>query len=299
MYVGVLRPKVPQDVETCLIHSNQFYQLCAIHEPRLLPSQTLRLNCWRKLLEVGNRTQACNEFLALLLKPHTPLGIGVTAASHLEDETRRFMKLMGEGKLSRGELETYQNDALSSAQLILANLRRAGQLIRSFKQVAVDQSSEQAREVHLKSYLEEVLLSLGPALKKTHHQVTLKCPEDLRLHTFPGAISQIVVNLVMNSLIRAFEGIDSGEIRIQCEGYDEEWLLLYRDNGVGMNDETRQRVFDPFFTTKRGQGGSGLGLHVVYNLVTQLLHGSLDCVSAPGEGVEFQIQLPRRVVKVA
>ncbi len=230
---------------------------------------------------------------------NTPLGIGVTAASHLEDETRRFMKLMSDGKLSRNELESYQTDALSSAQLILANLRRAGQLIRSFKQVAVDQSSEQAREVHLKSYLEEVLLSLGPALKKTHHHVELKCPDDLRLHTFPGAISQIVVNLVMNSLIHAFEGIESGEIRIQCEGYDEEWLLLYRDNGVGMNDETRQRVFDPFFTTKRGQGGSGLGLHVVYNLVTQLLHGSLDCVSAPGEGVEFQIQLPRRVVRAA
>ena len=195
---------------------------------------------------------------------NTPLGIGVTAASHLEDETRRFMKLMSEGKLSRGELESYQHDALSSAQLILGNLRRAGQLIRSFKQVAVDQSSEQAREVNLKTYLEEVLLSLGPVLKKTHHKVTLKCPDDLRLHTFPGAISQIVVNLVMNSLIHAFDGIEQGEIRIQCEGYDEEWLLLYKDNGVGMNDDTRQRVFDPFFTTKRGQGGSGLGLHVVY-----------------------------------
>jgi len=225
---------------------------------------------------------------------NTPLGIGVTAASHLEDETRRFMKLMSEGTLSRADLERYQTDALSSAQLILSNLRRAGQLIRSFKQVAVDQSSEQAREVHLKTYLEEVLVSLGPALKKTQHQVLLQCPDDLRLYTFPGAISQIVVNLVMNSLIHAFDGIESGEIRIHCETYDEEWLLLYRDNGNGMNDETRQRVFDPFFTTKRGQGGSGLGLHVVYNLVTQLLHGSLDCVSSPGQGVEFQIQLPRR-----
>lgn len=228
---------------------------------------------------------------------NTPLGIGVTAASHLEDETRKLMKLVDEGKVSRAALDTYQTDALSSAQLILSNLRRAGQLIKSFKQVAVDQSSEQAREIDLRIYLEEILVSLGPALKKTSHKITVKCPDGLRLLTYPGAISQIVVNLVMNSLIHAFEGVDHGEIRIECEGYDEEWLLLYRDNGVGMREDVRLRVFDPFFTTKRGQGGSGLGLHVVYNLVTQLLHGSLDCVSAPGKGVEFQIQLPRRVLQ--
>lgn len=230
---------------------------------------------------------------------NTPLGIGVTAASHLEDETRRLMQLFAENKVSRAVMDAYQSDALQSSQLILSNLRRAGQLIKSFKQVAVDQSSEQAREVHLKTYLEEILVSLGPALKKTPHTVSMKCPEDLQIYTYPGAVSQIVVNLVMNSLIHAFDGIAQGHIQIQCEGYDEEWLLLYRDNGVGMTDEIRQRVFDPFFTTKRGQGGSGLGLHVVYNLVTQLLHGSLDCVSAPGRGVEFQIQMPRRVVKDA
>jgi ligand-binding sensor domain-containing protein/signal transduction histidine kinase len=225
---------------------------------------------------------------------NTPLGIGVTAASHLEDETRKLMRLIADGQVTRGALETYQDDALNSARLILSNLRRAGQLIKSFKQVAVDQSSEQAREIDLKTYLEEILVSLGPALKKTSHQVSIKCPEDLRLRTFPGAISQIVVNLVMNSMIHGFEGISAGEIRIECQSYDEEWLLLYRDNGVGMDEEVRQRVFDPFFTTKRGQGGSGLGLHVVYNLVTQLLHGSLDCISSPGQGVEFQIQMPKR-----
>ncbi len=228
---------------------------------------------------------------------NTPLGIGVTAASHLEDETRKLIKLVDQGQMTRAALEGYQSDALDSARLILANLRRAGQLIKSFKQVAVDQSSEQAREIDLKIYLEEILVSLGPALKKTSHKISVKCPEDLRLLTYPGAISQIVVNLVMNSLIHAFDGVENGEIRIECEGYDEEWLLLYRDNGVGMREDVRQRVFDPFFTTKRGQGGSGLGLHVVYNLVTQLLHGSLDCISEPGKGVEFQIQLPRRVLQ--
>ncbi|GMU42254.1 MAG: hypothetical protein AMXMBFR25_02400 [Lysobacterales bacterium] len=249
----------------------------------------------RQLVESEKMAALGNLVAGIAHEINTPLGIGVTAASHLEDETRKLMKLVADGKVSRGALDAYQSEALSSAQLILSNLRRAGQLVRSFKQVAVDQSSEAAREIDLKTYLEEILVSLGPALKKTAHTVGIKCPENLRIHTYPGAISQIVVNLVMNSLIHAFEGIERGEIRIECEAYDEEWLLLYRDNGVGMPEEVRQRVFDPFFTTKRGQGGSGLGLHVVYNLVTQLLKGSLDCVSAPGKGVEFQIQMPRRV----
>lgn len=249
----------------------------------------------RQLVESEKMAALGNLVAGIAHEINTPLGIGVTAASHLEDETRKLMKLVADGKVSRGALDSYQSEALSSAQLILSNLRRAGQLIKSFKQVAVDQSSEAAREIDLKTYLEEILVSLGPALKKTPHSVSIKCPENLRIHTYPGAVSQIVVNLVMNSLIHAFEGVAHGEIRIECEAYDEEWLLLYRDNGVGMSEEIRQRVFDPFFTTKRGQGGSGLGLHVVYNLVTQLLKGSLDCLSEPGKGVEFQIQLPKRV----
>lgn len=226
---------------------------------------------------------------------NTPLGIGVTAASHLEDETRRLQRLGAEGALRKSDLESYQKDALDSTHLILSNLKRASQLVRGFKQVAVDQTSEEPREIHLKSYLEEILLSLHPTLKKTAHQVEIQCPEDLVLYTYPGAISQIVVNLVMNSLIHAFDGIANGHITLHCEGYDDEWLLLYRDDGVGMSDDIRQRIFDPFFTTKRGQGGSGLGLHIVYNLITQLLKGSLDCISTPGQGVEFQIQLPKRL----
>lgn len=249
----------------------------------------------RQLVESEKMAALGNLVAGIAHEINTPIGIGVTAASHLEDETRRVMQQMSEGKLSKSGLEAFQIDAISSAQLILSNLRRAGQLVRSFKQVAVDQSSEEAREFMLKPYLDEVLLSLGPALKKTQHRVTVRCPDDLKLFTYPGALSQIVVNLVMNSLIHAFEGIEHGEIRIECDRYGEEWLLLYRDNGVGMSNEIRQRIFDPFFTTKRGHGGSGLGLHVVYNLVTQLLRGSVDCISAPGQGVEFQIAMPLRV----
>ncbi|MCU0754473.1 MAG: ATP-binding protein [Xanthomonadales bacterium] len=249
----------------------------------------------RQLVQSEKMAALGNLVAGISHEINTPIGISVTAASHLEDETRRVMQLIADGKLSKSVLNAYQADAIKSAQLILNNLRRASQLVRSFKQVAVDQSSEEAREFPLKPYLDEVLLSLGPALKKTRHQVRVRCPEDLTLYTYPGALSQILVNLVMNSLIHAFEDLDEGEIRIECERYGEEWLLLYRDNGQGMDDVTRQRVFEPFFTTKRGNGGSGLGLHVVFNLVTQLLRGHIECMSTPGRGVEFQIAMPVRV----
>ncbi len=249
----------------------------------------------RQLVESEKMAALGNLVAGIAHEINTPIGIGITAASHLEDETSRLMQLMNSGKLSKSALDAFQTDAISSVQLILSNLRRAGQLVRSFKQVAVDQSTEEAREIAVKRYLEEVLLSLGPALKKTRHQVQLRCPDDLVIFTYPGALSQIVVNLVMNSLIHGFDSVENGEIRIEANQYGDEWLLLYRDNGVGMSDVVRQRVFDPFFTTKRGQGGTGLGLHVVFNLITQLLRGSVDCRSAPGAGVEFQIVLPLRV----
>ncbi len=249
----------------------------------------------RQLVESEKMAALGNLVAGISHEINTPIGISVTAASHLEDETRRVMQLIADGKLSKSVLSSYQADAIRSAQLILTNLRRASQLVKSFKQVAVDQSSEEAREFLLRPYLDEVLLSLGPALKKSRHQIQVRCPEDLVLYTYPGALSQILVNLIMNSLIHAFEELDQGEIRIECERYGEEWLLLYRDNGKGMDEATRQRVFDPFFTTKRGHGGSGLGLHVVFNLVTQLLRGHIECMSVPGRGVEFQIAMPVRV----
>ncbi|MCB1605968.1 MAG: PAS domain-containing protein [Xanthomonadales bacterium] len=226
---------------------------------------------------------------------NTPLGISVTAASHLQTESTGLVKQMQAGTMKRSDLQRFEQEVQTSAQLILKNLERASRLIRSFKQVAVDQSSEMPREVVLDTYLDEILLSMHPVLKKTGHQVAKRCATDLKVLTYAGAISQIVVNLLMNSVEHGYPEGQAGQITLHCEGYDAEWLLLYRDDGQGMSEEVRQRVFEPFFTTRRGQGGSGLGMHIVYNLVTQLLGGSIDLLSKPGEGVEVQIQLPRRV----
>jgi ligand-binding sensor domain-containing protein/signal transduction histidine kinase len=225
---------------------------------------------------------------------NTPLGVGVTAASHLESETRRMhQRLADQEPVSPEQLKRYSDLIHQGCQLILRNLRRADQLVRSFKQVAVDQSSEQRRSFDLAIYMDEILTSLHPEIKRRRHQVTTDIPPDLMFDSYPGALYQVMVNLVMNGLIHGFDEDQQGQIRIEAEDLGDTVLIRYRDNGRGMDKETAERMFDPFFTTRRGQGGSGLGLHIVYNLVTQVLDGSIDYQTGPGQGLHFDIRLPR------
>ncbi|MEO6172460.1 MAG: ATP-binding protein, partial [Arenimonas sp.] len=208
---------------------------------------------------------------------NTPLGIGVTAASFLDVEVKRLDKLMHENTLTKNDLENFSRNATESSQLILRNLYRADKLVKSFKQVAVDQSSQETRVINLHAYVEEVLVSLQPAIKKTSHEVHLYCMEVLMFETYPGAIYQILVNLVMNALQHAFTKTEKGKIDILISQDRDSALIEFRDNGCGMPEDIRRKVFDPFFTTRRGEGGSGLGLHITWNLATQLLGGSVSC----------------------
>jgi len=181
--------------------------------------------------------------------------------------------------------------------LILRNLQRADKLIKSFKQVAVDQSSEKPRQINLRHYLDEVITSLHPTLKKTSHEIRIDCPDGLEFETYPGAIYQIVVNLVMNSLLHAFDEGMRGKISLRATREHDVVQLEYCDNGKGMVEEVRRRMFEPFFTTRRGEGGSGLGMHIVWNLATQMLGGTITCESTPGDGVRFTLRMPDKVRK--
>lgn len=223
---------------------------------------------------------------------NTPLGIGVTASSHLQGETRRLTGLLAGGEMKRSDLDTYLAAATESSELILRNLRRADHLVKSFKQVAVDQSTEERRRIDLAVYLDEILTSLQPRLRKSRHRVEIDCAEGVQIETYPGAIYQVITNLVMNSLAHGFEHKDAGLIGISVQLRDGDVDIDYRDDGSGMSEEVRQRIFEPFFTTKRGQGGSGLGMHILFNLVTRLLGGSVRCESAPDQGVHFIIRFP-------
>ncbi len=225
---------------------------------------------------------------------NTPLGVAVTAASHLDQETSRLLRVLVRGSkvMTIEELREFDATVHETVDMILRNLRRADQLVKSFKLVAVDQSNEEAREIEIGAYLDDVLTSMGPMLRKAQHSVRLDCARPLLVVTYPGALYQIVSNLVMNAVMHAFDGGQSGAIVVSASVTDDRFVLSCSDNGKGMADSVRTQIFEPFFTTRRGQGGSGLGLHVVYNLVTQLLKGTIRVDSAPGQGARFEISLP-------
>ena len=223
---------------------------------------------------------------------NTPIGIGVTATSLLVEKTDAFALRFQGGSLKRSELEKFLATAQQSSQMTLKNLERAAELIQSFKRVAVDQSSESKRVFNVKSYLEEILLQLSPKLKATQHRVIIRGDADLDINSFPGAFSQIVTNLVMNSIIHAYKPDDRGVIKLDFNGSDRQFVFIYSDDGEGIPAENLGKIFEPFFTTKRGQGGSGLGLHIVYNLVTRKLGGTIRCESQCCEGTAYTIVLP-------
>ena len=223
---------------------------------------------------------------------NTPLGIGVTAASYLDLQTEEIVSQYASDTLKKSELEHYLRNAKESSTMILTNLKRAVNQIQSFKQVAVDQSSEEKRHFHMKEYLNDVLLSLQPQLKKTRHRITINCPEDLVITSYPGAISQIITNLVMNSLLHGFEDREQGEIVMTLSIQNAILRVHYSDNGKGIQADHVSKIFNPFFTTKRSQGRSGLGMHIIYNLVTQKLKGTIEYTSTPGTGVTFLIHFP-------
>ncbi len=224
---------------------------------------------------------------------NTPMGITLTAATHLNSKTEKIAKHYESSALDDNELSAYFKLAQKSTQLITVNSQRAADLIHGFKQIAVDQSSDERREFELKHYIEEVLLSLNATLKRTSIDVELNCPEGLILNTYAGAIAQILTNFVMNALLHAYEPDQKGVLSIRVTQLEHDLIeLIFADNGKGIPKEIQSKVFDPFFTTQRGSGGSGLGLHVVYNLVHQTLKGSLALKSSP-KGTTFIVQFPR------
>jgi len=222
---------------------------------------------------------------------NTPLGVGVTAISFLSAQLRAIQNALERG-LSAGEVRTLLASAQAAGTMAENNLLRAAELIRSFKQVAVDQATGDIRTINLQAYLDGILKSLHPALRKTNHQVLVDCSPIIEVSTRPDALYQIVSNLVMNSLLHAFPDKDAGTIRISVLPQDQQLTLRYEDDGVGMDAHVADRVFEPFFTTKRGRGGTGLGMLVAFNLVTQALGGRISLITQPGKGVRFDIVLP-------
>ncbi len=247
----------------------------------------------QQLIESAKMAELGNLVAGVAHEINTPVGIGVTAASRLNTISLELENLYKTGKMKRADLDKYLKSSQEGSQLIQKNLTRAAELIQSFKQVAVDQSSEQQRSFALKDYLDEIITSLRAELKHYQIKVTIICDENIILTSYPGIFYQIFTNLIMNSLKHGFSNQQQGEIKIRVESIKQGLILDYSDNGKGIPANVIEHIFEPFFTTNRQQGGSGLGLHIVYNLVTHKLNGSICCHSSEGNGVNFIIEIKR------
>ncbi|MBT0585295.1 sensor histidine kinase [Alteromonas oceanisediminis] len=225
---------------------------------------------------------------------NTPLGVGVTAASFLQERIKSLETAFNDKSITQSQMSSFIEEAGQTTALLMNNLNRASELIASFKQVAVDQTSEAERRFELCEYLKEVIQSLKPSFKNTHHTIEVDCDETLNILCAPGAIAQIITNLVMNSVMHGFEHKVNGHINISVEADEKTVTLKYSDDGIGLLPEHLDSLFDAFFTTKRSRGGSGLGTHIVYNLVTQSLNGQIEARSQTGKGLHYTIRFPRR-----
>lgn len=223
---------------------------------------------------------------------NTPIGIVLTAASHLFETIELFQEQYKRGSIKRRDLEEFLDISRQSSSLVLSNLNRAITLIGSFKQVAVDQSVWERRVFNMRGYLSEILMSLHHRLKKKNLDININCPNDMLLDSYPGAYYQIISNLIMNALIHGFPDKKEGKIDIDITRINDKIQMEIKDNGLGIDSEAIKHIFEPFFTTRREQGGSGLGLHIVYNLVTQTLGGRIKCESEPGRGTRFLVEVP-------
>lgn len=225
---------------------------------------------------------------------NTPLGVALTTASVMTPEVDRFAQSAESGQLTRSSLTHFAARMREGTQLLTNNLGRAANLVHSFKQVAVDQASGDRRAFKMAGWLDDLLVSLGPVLKKSGHKLEVAC-DDIEVDGYPGALAQVLTNLIVNALSHAFPTGAQGTLTVKVNTVGEErFVITFSDDGCGIAPEYRGRVFDPFFTTGRSAGNTGLGLHIVYNLVTGRLGGRISLESTVGHGTRFRIDLPRR-----
>lgn len=224
---------------------------------------------------------------------NTPVGIALSCASHLDDAVREMRRLFESDDIAVDEFERFMATAGDTSRLVLANCERAAALIRSFKQVAVDRTSAERRPFDLAAVIGETMSSLSPGVRQGGHTVELDSQPGITVDGFPGALSQILTNLVMNSLVHAYEPGRRGRLSLVARLDGEQVRMVYSDDGKGIPEDNLKRIFDPFFTTRRGSGGAGLGLHIAYNLATGPLSGTLSCDSTVGNGTTFTLVFPR------
>lgn len=226
---------------------------------------------------------------------NTPIGTSLTVATTMSEKTAEFERLLGAGGLKRSALTAFIDDCRNASRILSSNLFRAADLVASFKHVAVDQASEHRRDFQLRELLHSIELTMRSVMRNAPVVLDIRQVDEVTLDSYPGALSQVLINLINNALLHAFGGRDSGRIEVSAQALgDEQVRLVVRDDGKGIPPELQRQVFEPFFTTRMGQGGSGLGLTIVRNITTNVLGGQVQLDSTPGQGATFTIDIPLR-----
>jgi response regulator RpfG family c-di-GMP phosphodiesterase/signal transduction histidine kinase len=251
----------------------------------------------KKLIESEKMASLGGMVAGVAHEINTPVGMALTGASHLLDEVKNLQELYKQDKLSENNFIDFMDSSNTLCSSIQNNLHKAANLVKSFKQVAVDQCSDENREFYLKEYIEEILISIHNEIKKRNHNIEIDIDSNIKLKSNPGAFSQVVTNFIMNSFIHAFDDKDKGEIKIIAFDKDDSLIFTYEDNGKGLNNEQKAKIFDPFFTTNRSNGGSGLGMNIVYNIITNKLGGTIDVESSEGDGVKFILEFKNLICR--
>jgi signal transduction histidine kinase len=248
----------------------------------------------KQLFEKEKITSLGQMMATIVHDVNTPLGVSQTAVTCLQDGINKVEAQLLEGNLTKSDLDTFISLCDNSSVILLRNLNNAIELLNSFKQVTVDQVSEKARKINLSEYFESVIHSLQPKTQKAGVTIHFECSPNCYIYTFPGSLAQVVTNLINNSIIHGFGEQQGGNIiiTITCEN-DDDIHLHYSDDGVGISEEDLPKVMNIFFTTKQNEGGSGLGLNIVQEIVTLKLNGTIEINSKLGEGLHFDIYFPR------
>jgi signal transduction histidine kinase len=224
----------------------------------------------------------------------TPIGNGVLVASTLRDTSLKLQQQLQDNQLRRSTLTELNASLNEGSRLLLSNLARAETLLKNFKQMSADQVSEQRRTFDLAKVISEVVVSLNPSLKRQPHTVVQEVPEGISMDSLPGPLGQVVINLINNAYMHAFEGRSEGLLTISAQATDDFVTLRFIDNGVGIAPEVLPNLFEPFFSTKIGDGGTGLGMSIVESIVRKSLGGSMTVQSTLGAGTTFEVRLPKR-----
>ncbi|MCW8831781.1 MAG: HAMP domain-containing histidine kinase [Colwellia sp.] len=262
-------------------------------QSKTLQDNVDELNKMQKSLIESEKMAALGGLVAgISHEINTPLGIALTAITHNQDMIENIEQHLHDETLKRSTLKESIDAQQHGYRIILNNLERANDLISHFKQVAVDQASESLREIYIHEYIQDIINSMYSLTHQKNIQVHLQCPDNIKVNTYPGPIYQIISNFINNSLLHGFEHQTEGNITISVTIANSKATLVYLDDGIGMSHEILTKIFEPFVTSKRNQGGSGLGMNIVYNLVTQVLEGQMTCQSSPGNGIEISLSFP-------